>query len=43
MKNALFFLSFLALCTACSKSDGPSDPGQLDNLIKVTMTNGDVI
>ncbi|MBK6997377.1 MAG: hypothetical protein IPH31_21625 [Lewinellaceae bacterium] len=40
MKHALFFLLFLALCTACSKSDSPSE---LDSLIKVTMTNGDVI
>lgn len=43
MKSALYMLSLLALCTACGKSDPPTDPGQLDKLLKVTMANGDVI
>lgn len=43
MKNTLFFLLLLALGTACSKSDPRTYPPQLDLLMKVTMTNGDVI
>lgn len=43
MKNILFLLLLVVLGTACSKSDSPADPDQLDKLLNVTMDNGDVI
>lgn len=43
MKYSIYLLSLLTIFSACSKSDSPEDNGQLDQLLKVNMINGEVI
>lgn len=42
MKNVLFFLFLVGFSTSCKKTDTP-DPGLINLLLKIQMTNGDVI